>query len=161
MYLDPGKLVDADLELLLEAELPADPQQGNPPAYKFALRRVGDEQKIGEIGLRIGDPPQHKGHIWYRVFPDYRGNHYAARACRLLMPLARRHGINPIRITCREENIASRRTCELAGATFMGIVEMPEGYQDWLGPVRQKCVYHLNTEEGMDNEARQAGDNIE
>jgi len=144
-FLDPGRLADGDLELALAATLPANPEKGLLPAYKFDMRRVGDNAKVGEIGLKIGTPPNHLGHLWYRVFPDYRGNRYAARACRLLIPLARRHGIDPLWITCREENVASRRTCELAGAEFVEMVEAPEGYQDWLGPVRHKCRYRLYT----------------
>jgi tagatose 1,6-diphosphate aldolase len=144
-FLDPGELVDDDLWLVIEGELAADPERGYPPAYKFAMRNVGSEGKIGEIGLKIGEPPPHLGHIWYRVFPEHRGHHLAARACRLLVPLARRHGLNPLRITCREDNLASRRTAELAGAEFVGMVDTPQGYRDWLGPVRLKCVYHLRT----------------
>lgn len=144
-FLPPGTLIDGDLELVLEARLPADVERGFPPAYKFAMLRVGSDAKIGEIGLKIGDPPAHLGHVWYRVSAEYRGGHYAARALRLLVPLARRHGVDPVRITNREENAASRRTCELAGATFVGMVETPEGYEDWLGPVRTKCVYRLTT----------------
>jgi tagatose 1,6-diphosphate aldolase len=145
-HLDPGELVDDDLELVLEEKLPADWSRGYPPAYRFAMRKVGGERKIGEIGLKIGEPPPHLGHIWYRVSPEHRGHHFAARACRLLVPLARRHGLERVRITCREENVASRRSAELAGAEFAGMVDTPRGYRDWLGPVRCKCVYHLRTE---------------
>jgi len=145
LFHDPGVLIDGDLELILEAHLPPDPTKGKLPAYRFAMRRIDDSRKIGEIGLKIGTPPAHLGHIWYRVLPDYRGNRYAARACRLLVPLARLHGLNSIWITCREENAASQRTCELAGAEFAGIVETPPGYSDWLGPVRFKCKYCLDT----------------
>ena len=135
IYVNPGELVDDDLELVLKKKLAADPEHGHfLPAYKFAML---------EIGLKIGEPPPHLGHIWYRVFPAHRGRQFAARACRLLVPLARRHGLDPLRITCREENRASRRTAELAGAEFVGLVDMPQGYEDWLGPVRSKCVYHL------------------
>jgi RimJ/RimL family protein N-acetyltransferase len=144
-------LIDGELELVLEAKLPGDPEQAAPPAYKFAMRRTGTDEKIGEIGLKIGTPPAHKGHFWYRVFPEHRGNHHAARACRLLIPLARRHGINSLWITCRENNAASRRTAELAGAEFLGVIECPEGYEDWTGPVKTKCKYELKTEE-MDNQ---------
>jgi tagatose 1,6-diphosphate aldolase len=63
----------------------------------------------------------------------------------MLIPVARRHKLDVLRITCREENVASRRTAELAGAEFVGMVETPPGYEDWLGPVRKKCVYHLRT----------------
>lgn len=149
-FLDPGELVDGDLELALEAELPAAPEQAAPPAYKFAMRKVGSDEKIGEIGLKIGMPSAHKGHFWYKVFPEHRGNHYAARACRLLLLLARRHGISPLWITCRENNQASRRTAELAGAEFVGMVDCPDGYEDWTGPVKSKCKYELKIER-MDN----------
>jgi tagatose 1,6-diphosphate aldolase len=146
IYLDPGELVDGDLALALEATLAADPARGHHlPAYRFAMRRAGSKTKVGEIGLKIGEPPQHLGHIWYRVFPAYRGHRFAARACRLVVPLARRHGLDPLRITCREDNLASRRTAALAGAEFVGVVETPPGYSDWRGPVRTKCVYHLRT----------------
>ncbi|MBN1247498.1 MAG: GNAT family N-acetyltransferase [Anaerolineae bacterium] len=144
-FFDPGRLADGDLELTLAETLSANPKKGFLPAYRFDMRRAGDNAKVGEIGLKIGTPPNHLGHIWYRVFPDYRGNRYAARACRLLIPLARRHGIDPLWITCREENVASRRTCELAGAEFVAMVETPEGYKDWLGPVHRKCKYRLDT----------------
>ena len=145
-YLDPGELVDDDLRLVLEKKLAGDWERGYLPAYRFAMRKFRSEDKIGEIGLKIGEPPPHLGHIWYRVFREHRGHHLAARACRLLVPLARRHGLNSLRITCREENQASRRTAELAGAEFIGMVDTPQGYRDWLGPVRSKCVYHLRTE---------------
>ena len=143
--LDLDNLVDGDLHLVLEHEFPADEQRGWPPAVRFALHQTGTKEKAGEIGLRLGEPPPHLGHIWYRVFPAHRGQHLAARACRLLLPLARRHRLDVLRITCREENLASRRTAELAGAEFVGTVETPTGYEDWLGPVRHKCVYHLQT----------------
>jgi RimJ/RimL family protein N-acetyltransferase len=146
MSFDPGELVDGDLYLVLEKTYVADEQRGWPPAVKFALRKSGIDDRVGEIGLRLGEPPPHLGHISYRVLPAYRGQHLAARACRLLLPLACRHGLNVLRITIREENRASRRTAELAGAEYVGMVETPAGYEDWLGPVRYKCVYHLGTE---------------
>jgi len=148
VFHDPGVLIDGDLELVLQARLPPDPAKGRLPAYRFAMRSVGSLEKIGEIGLKIGTPPAHLGHIWYRVLPGFRGNRYAARACRLLIPLARRHGIDPIWITCREENMASRRTCELAGAEFVGMVETPPGYSDWLGPMKAKCGLHPGGRKG-------------
>lgn len=145
---DPGYIADPKLELALEATLLPDPENGFfLPAYKFTMKRIVDGSRVGEIGLKIGNPPEHLGHIWYRVFPEHRGNRYAARACKLLVPVANRNGIDPLWITCREENTASRRTCEIAGATLVGIVETPEGYQDWLGPVRCKCKYRLETSE--------------
>ena len=144
-HIDPGELADGELELVLEDRLPADADRGYLPAYRFAMRKAGSDDRIGEIGLKIGEPPPHLGHIWYRVSPEHRGRRFAARACRLLVPLARRYGLDPLRITCREENLASRRSAEIAGAEFAGMVDTPDGYSDWLGPVRSKCVYLLKT----------------
>lgn len=150
-FLDPGELVDGDFRLVLVERRPADRHKGFLPMYNWDIRRVADDVKMGEFGLKIGEPPPHTGHIRYRVFPDFRGHHVAARACRLIIPLARRHSIEPIRITCREDNMASRRTAELAGAKLSRIVETPERYRDWTGPVRTKCDYHLNTREDLDD----------
>ena len=142
---DLANVAEHDFYLVLEKTHPADERRGWPPAFKCAIRKAGSGVKVGEIGLRIGEPPPHLGHIWYRVFPEHRGQHLAAQACRMLIPVARRHKLDVLRITCREENVASRRTAELAGAEFVGMVETPPGYEDWLGPVRYKCVYHLRT----------------
>jgi tagatose 1,6-diphosphate aldolase len=143
---EPGELSDDDFRLVLVEKVPADPVKGHAPIYNWDIRRVSDDVKMGEFGLKIGKLPPHVGHIRYRVFPEFRGDHVAARACRLVIPLARRHEINPLRITCRENNAASRRTAELAGARLNGIVKMPEGYRDWTGPVSTKCDYHLATD---------------
>ena len=145
-FLDPGELADGEFRLALVEKRPGDPDKGFLPTYNWDIRRVADDVKMGEFGLKIGEPPPHLGHVRYRVFPDFRGHHVAARACRLIIPLARRHGINPIRITCREDNIASRRTAELAGAKLHRIVQTPEVYTDWTGPIRTKCDYHRPTD---------------
>ena len=51
-------------------------------------------------------------------------------------------------ITCNPDNLASRRTCELAGAEFMGIVDLPPDSDMYLEGERQKCRYLLATEPG-------------
>lgn len=150
-FLDPGELRDGDFQLVIVERRPADPAKGHVPVYNWDIIRAVDGVKMGEFGLKIGELPPYLGHIRYRVSREFRGKHIAARACRLIIPLARRHGINPVRITCRENNIASRRTAELAGAKLDRIVETPEGYSDWTGPVSAKCDYHLNTDMESDN----------
>ena len=85
------------------------------------------------------------GHIGYGVNQEYRGNRYAARSCQLILPLAKRHGINPIWITCNPDNIASRRTCEIAGAKFVEIVEIPKKfYYLYKKADRLKCRYRID-----------------
>jgi predicted acetyltransferase len=101
----------------------------------------------GGIGLRIGNGRElelYSGHFGYHVYPPFRGHHYAERACRLLLPLARRHGMNRLWITCNPDNIASRRTCERLGAKLIEVVPIPEGHEFYRLGERQKCRYLLD-----------------
>ena len=144
---DPGELVDGDLTLVLVDKVPADPAMGYVPAYDFQMRRTGSPARIGGISLRVGDTDHlrmYAGHIGYGVEPEFRGHHYAARACRLLLPLARLHGIKELWITCNPDNVASRRTCELAGAVFVEIVDLPEDCDMYREGERQKCRYRID-----------------
>jgi tagatose 1,6-diphosphate aldolase len=146
-FFAPGLLVDGDLQLVLERTLPGDPARGHVPAYLFKMTRTGQEEKIGSISLRIGHTPHivlYAGHIGYGVEPAYRGHRYAARACRLLLPLARRHGLTTLWITCNPDNTASRRTCEILGAEFVEIVDVPENTDMYRRGDQQKCRYRLD-----------------
>lgn len=146
-WMDPDELVDEDLTLVLARRSPAARVRGRVPAYEFHMRQVGRPQRIGSIDLRVGDTYRlrmYGGHIGYGVNPTYRGHHYAARSCRLLFPLARRHGMRELWITCNPENIASRRTCELVGAVFVEIVDLPEDSDMYRIGERRKCRYRVD-----------------
>ena len=145
-WCDPGSLQDRDLQLLLKERAPADPSRGYVPAYKFEMRRTGRTEHVGGIDLRIGRVRRlslYGGHLGYAVERAFQGHRYAARACRLLLPLARHHGLTEIWITCNPENIASRRTAELAGGTFIEIVDLPEDHEMYLKGDRRKCRYRI------------------
>jgi len=146
-FYDPGWLVDGDLELILVDKYPPDPVKKHVPVYKFKMAHVGRDNSIGRIDLRVGHTEhivRYAGHIGYRVYPEQRGHRYAARACRLLLPLARRHCLNPVWITCDPDNIASRRTCEIAGAEFVEIVDLPVDSDMYRRGERRKCRYRLD-----------------
>ena len=98
-----------------------------------SLKKIGNSfrftgQTVGDIDLRVGNTyhvMMYAGHIGYGVETEHWGHHYAARSCRLLLPLPRRHGLTTLWITCNLDNTASARTCELAGATFVEVVNLP------------------------------------
>jgi tagatose 1,6-diphosphate aldolase len=143
---DPGQLVDGDLELVLVGETKSG-LSPFAPIYRFRMVLPGQQGHIGRIQLRVRNTHHtlmYEGHVGYRVFPEYRGHRYAARACRLLVPLARRHGMEALWITCDPDNAASRRTCELAGAQLVEIVDVPEESDMYLRGVRQKCRYRID-----------------
>ena len=129
------------------AKTPGDETRELAPAYVFEMRLTGTATKVGDINLRIGNMDKivlYGGHIGYNVDPAHRGHHYAARSCRLLFPLARRHGINQLWITCSPENTASRRTCERAGGTLVEIVDLPEDNDMYQEGERRKCRYRFD-----------------
>jgi len=127
-----------------------DPACDRVPAYHFWMRLRAHPRAItivGGIGLRVGHTPhveRYAGHIGYHVYPPYRGHHYAERACRLLLPLARRHGLREVWITCNPDNGPSRRTCERLGATLVEVVAVPPDDSLYQRGEREKCRYRVD-----------------
>jgi tagatose 1,6-diphosphate aldolase len=147
-FLDPGRLIDDDLELVLIARRPDDSIKGWAPSYEFEMQRRGGGASLGSISLRVGDSEHlrlYAGHVGYGVRVEHRGHHYAARSCRLLRDLARQHGLDAVWITCDPDNWASRRTCELAGARFIEIVRVPATDALYALGHHWKCRYRLHT----------------
>ena len=46
-------------------------------------------------------------------------------------------------VTCNPDNIASRRTCELAGGVLVEIVDLPEDIDMYQEGERRKCRYRF------------------
>ncbi|MCJ7622249.1 MAG: GNAT family N-acetyltransferase [Anaerolineaceae bacterium] len=146
-FLDPGTLVDGDLTLVLVQQYPGDRAKIYVPAYIFRLEHTFRGCEMGRLALRVGNLPYmalYNGHIGYSALEEFRGNHFAARAVKRLLPLACRHGFGTLWITCSPENLASRRTCELAGATFIEIVDLPDDTELYQRGERQVCRYRLD-----------------
>ena len=141
---DPGELRDGELRLELVEFGPHTIHK--VPAYSFRMVHAGSAEELGNIRLRVGSTPhveRYAGHIGYGVHERHRGHRYAARSVRLLVPLARHHGLDPLWITCDPENVASRRTLELAGAKFVEIVNVPEDCVIRKDGHPLKCRYRL------------------
>ena len=192
-FLDPGALVDGELELVSPQERwvddvvaacqhpltrrlapaeshttrqrlvdflaasplgrqQADPSKGWVPQYNLWMRlrdrpfRRAPVRIAGGISLRIGTTgpiEMYYGHIGYHVYPPARGRHFAERACRLLLPLCRRHGMRTLWITCNPDNAASRRTCERLGMHLVDTVPVPDSEPLYARGDREKCRYRL------------------
>jgi tagatose 1,6-diphosphate aldolase len=130
--------------------------RGVVPGYTFWMRLRPEAlppgvpllvPMAGSISLRIGNTPAielYFGHIGYHVYPPARGRHYAARACRLLFPLARAHGYRTLWITCNPDNTASRRTCEHLGGRLVEILPVPKDNALYSQGDREKCRYRVD-----------------
>ncbi|HRC13851.1 MAG TPA: GNAT family N-acetyltransferase [Dermatophilaceae bacterium] len=70
------------------------------------------------------------GHIGYAVRVSARRQGIATRALALMLGEAARLGINPVLVTCDEDNVGSRATIEGAGGVYDGSVEGKRRY--WI-----------------------------
>ena len=153
-FLDPGPLADGDLELVLVQREPANELHGLVPVYHFELRAHaaadgpdGAPQPAGHVRFRVGSTPhleRYAGHFGYGVHEPFRGRHYAERAVRLLLPLARRHGFTALWITCNPDNWPSRRTCERLGGALVEVVAVPPENPMYAAGAREKCRYRID-----------------
>jgi predicted acetyltransferase len=136
-----------DGELLLQFVSLGPHPTNKVPTYYFLMIHADSGDELGNINLRNGSNSHielYAGHIGFGVLPAYRGHRYAARSVKLLMPLARQLELDPLWITCDPENIASRRSCELAGAKLVEIVDVPVTCIIHRSGHPRKCRYRLD-----------------
>ncbi len=126
--------------LICNQQRPEVPEKGWCAAKHYAIcnpksRGLSGYQKIGDCELRMGSTESLRlgGHIGYAIKEKYRGNHMAEKTCRLLFEEAKRLDMPFVWITCGDQNIASRRTCERLGCELQEIVEIDTN--------EKKCIY--------------------
>ena len=145
MFLDTSFLVNDEIELRLQKTIDGDDVRQWLPAYHFAIcDRQGRE--MGGCDLRIGHNinTYYGGNIGYHIWEEYRGHHYAGKACLLLFELARKHNMDHLIITCNPDNYASRKTCEYAGCHLVEIVTLPEDNDMRIQDGEtEKCIYRV------------------
>jgi len=115
------------------------------PYYFYAIHENQSGCFAGRISIRIGDNchSYYNGHIGYEIEPDKRGSGYAARASRLVLPVAKFHGMERIYITCGINNVASRKTIEKLGAAFVENAKIPEDCFFFRDGIEEYCIYKL------------------
>lgn len=136
---------DGIIELYPSDLQEADAELGVKKSFVFRISPYGTHKNAGRISLRVGESPElyYFGHIGYHVNEGYRGNNYALRACRLMIPLCRALAIRSLVITTDVDNIPSRRTCESLGCILESIAFVPSSMQSRFDLPKQKCRYIL------------------
>lgn len=129
-FISLPELSDGAIHLVCIAKKTAIPEKKWVPSYDFIVCK--GSEKIGEINLRIGyggglygSNLYYGGQIGYGIDEKHRGNGYAVRACRLLLPAAKAHHIEKLLITNAYTNDASRRVCEKLGARLLRVARLP------------------------------------
>ncbi len=138
-------LRNGEIMLRLDRTCDAQPEKDWVPAYYFSVC-LPDGTKIGQCDLRIGhnDRLYIGGNIGYGIDEAYRGHHYAAKACKLLLRQARKHGLEYVIITCDPSNKASSRTCELAGGRYLETTAVPEWHNMYEEGKRLVMIYRFD-----------------
>ena len=138
-------LTDGEIRLVVVWLAEAVPEKDWVPAYHFSVQDM-QGTPMGSCDLRIGYNQNlyFGGHIGYRVEEPYRGHHYAEKACRLLFPFAREHGMEYLYITCAPDNLPSRRTCERLGGELLEIAELPPDSDMRQEGMTEVCVFRYN-----------------
>ena len=138
------RLTDGKLELWLSCCAPMI-DRAWAPSYLFLIFLAGTLREdgslpcadpemaspLGHIHLRLGmnDNIYYGGHIGYGVRERNRGQGIARRACLMVAPLARAHGMEELIITTTPDNLPSIKTIEHLGAEFEGNTKVPR-YHD-------------------------------
>lgn len=151
-FIELPELSDGVIHLVCLQRKPAIPEKKYVPVYDFGICK--GSEKIGEINLRIGyagcGPDEsslyYGGQIGYNIDEKYRGNGYAGRACRLLSPVAKAHGMTKLLITNNHTNTASRRVCEKLGARFLRMARLPEWIDLYQRGMRFINIYEWTVE---------------
>lgn len=141
----------SDIYLRLESIAAADDDRGLVPSRHYIICRAVDDEPVGECSLRLGHNGKdgyystyYGGNIGYEVYPDFRGNRYAAKATLVLLDEAKTLGMEYLLITCSPENIASKRTIELAGFEFLEDAEVPQHNCLYERGERRKLIYKMD-----------------
>jgi predicted acetyltransferase len=143
VFFDTDDLLDSEIYLKLIKKTDANIVKGYVPAYCFSICRCADDVEVGRCDLRIKHNPNtyYGGNIGYSVQEQYRGNHYAGKACLLLLKLAKKHEMEELIITCAPENIASQKTCVYFGAELKRILEVPAWHDLFKDGQVKTCQY--------------------
>ncbi len=117
-----------------------------PKSITFGIFEHGSDICVGECDIRMGMSEElyYAGHIGYRIYEAYRGNHYAYHACKVLLYIAK-HELNftSLFITCSPENIASYKTIQALQGQLVGIVNVPKYHWLYRRGEKVKKIYRI------------------
>ena len=114
---------------------------GHEQVWKITLHN--ERQEIGQISYRDGESRcvYYYGHIGYHIDEEYRGHHYAYKACKLIETEIKLSGKQSAVITCDPDNEPSRKTCLRLGCLFERITEVPDDIYQKYEISSTKCRY--------------------
>ena len=136
-------LTDNEIKLVMQRRYGAEKSRGITKTYVFDIVLVETNEIVGQCDLRIGKSwyLYYLGNIGYTVYIPYRGHHYATKASRLLLQLAKDEGVDELIITCSPENIASYKTIMQIPAEYLYTVDVPKEHDLYRRNEIRKCIF--------------------
>ena len=127
-FLEFNNLNDGEIKLVIKSQDQPNDENGDMPRYGFSIIHIKDNEDIGVVYFAVDNSRSQylRGHLSYGVSPAYKGNNYAAKACKLIKHVALAHGFKRLFIGSGHDNIASRKTIEKLGATPVTINDVPD-----------------------------------
>ncbi len=100
---------------------------------------------IGRISMRIGSNfhSYYNGNIGYEIEENFRGNNYACKACKLVLQIAKAHGMSELILTCDENNIPSYKTIEKLGGKLVETTKPPKTFFAYRENIQNQRIYKL------------------
>ena len=135
------KITSGPMTLQIAEKVPAGPD--GLPFYFYDILVNG--VPVGKISIRIGTAfhTYYNGNIGYEVDAPHRSHGYARAACRMVLDVARFHGMTSLYLTCAESNTASYRTIEGLGAELLEIRTVPREYFAFQEGMERQRIYRL------------------
>lgn len=90
-------------------------------SYLWMVADDPEDTVVGRISLRHSLTPwllAVGGHIGYSVRPSARRSGHATAALGLMLPIAAERGIDPVLVTCDDDNVGSRKVIEANGGVL-------------------------------------------
>ena len=116
------------------------------PYYWYEIIPKALNKPIGKISIRLGDNyhSYYNGHIGYEVDEEYRGHGFSYQAAKMILSVAKEHGMERIYLVCDEENIASYKTIEKLGSELVELAVPPKDYFGWYEGIPVQRIYKLD-----------------
>ncbi|MDR2636236.1 MAG: GNAT family N-acetyltransferase [Mycoplasmataceae bacterium] len=131
------------IQLKTDARDPNKLMKGYVAANYYFIVNSENNSVVGLCNIRLSlDAPNLKnygGHIGYLIFKQYRGHGYASTACLLSIEECKKLNINPIMISCFENNLASKKIIEKNGFIFSHTYPYKDEYVSG-----NMLIYYLN-----------------
>ncbi|WP_299222864.1 GNAT family N-acetyltransferase [uncultured Aquimarina sp.] len=103
--------------------------------FVFTINSQSDNEFLGLISLRIGNPKYNIASIWYKLHPDFWGRGYATEATKAILQFGFKEvGLHRIEAGCAVDNVGSIKVLEKVGMIREGhkrkVLPLKTGWSD-------------------------------